>query len=78
MNEIYIALIIFLIIIFFSFLIPGKGLIEGLSRRHKRKRRGRADWRNGWWNNKHYLIDGANIGRNDLQLPRGHRENYDE
>lgn len=77
MNEIYIALIIFLIIVFFSFLIPGKGLIEGLSRRHKRKRRRRADWRNGWWHHKHYLIDGANIGRNDLQLPRGHRENYD-
>lgn len=77
MNEIYIALIIFLIIVFFSFLIPGKRLIEGLSRNHKRKRRRRADWRRGWWDNKHYLIDGANIGRNDLQLPRGHRENYD-
>lgn len=82
MNEIYIALIIFLIIVFFSFLIKGErenffGIRRRRRRRRKRNRRRRADWRRGWWDKKHYLINGANIGRRDLELPRGHRENYD-
>lgn len=76
MNKIYILVGIFLIILLYSFMKISYGIKEGLSRNHKRKRRRRAQERQGWWKGKKYIEDGAGINQPNLELPKGYRDNY--
>lgn len=76
MNKIYILVGIFLIILVYSFMKISYGIKEGLSRNHKRKRRRRAQERQGWWKSKKYLQDGVGINKPNLELPKGYRDNY--